>query len=54
MGLKETVSKTTIANVISALVIIIGTVYFAYKGDIESLKWVLAFALGYLFGRAAK
>jgi len=38
------------ANVVSAIAIISGVAYFIYTHDTESLKWVLAFALGYLFG----
>ena len=44
------VSRTSIANVVSGIAIVVGVGYFCWTRDTESLKWVLAFALGYLFG----
>ncbi|MEM4975978.1 MAG: hypothetical protein QXT64_01485 [Desulfurococcaceae archaeon] len=51
---RDAVSKATVANIVSAFTIIAATVYFIYRGDVESLKWLLAFTLGYLYGSTVK
>jgi len=47
---KELLTKTNIANVVSAIVCIGATGLAIYSQNWEMLKWIGAFALGYLFG----
>jgi hypothetical protein len=46
--------RTTIANVVSGIVIIAGAVYAYRNGDVELLKSLCLISAGYLFGVSAK
>jgi hypothetical protein len=46
--------RTTIANVVSGIVIIAGAVYAYRYGDAELLKSLCLVSAGYLFGVSAK
>ena len=54
MGIGEFAKRTTIANVVSAIVVITGLVILAFSHDNEAIKYVMASAIGYLFGRSGK
>jgi len=48
-SLKEWLSKGTLANLVAVIVVLSGTAYFIYVGDIDSIKWTAGFGLGWLF-----
>jgi hypothetical protein len=52
--LKEQISRTTIANIVAAIVILITAVYAYRNGDTELLKAICLIATGYLFGVSSK
>ena len=52
VSIKEIFSRSTLANVVAGIVVIAGTAYFIYSGDVDSLKWVAAIGLGWLFKEA--
>ena len=48
--LKEQISRTTVANIVAAIILIIGAVYAYRNSDVELLKALCFIAAGYLFG----
>jgi len=50
MGLLDHIERTSIANVVAGLVLIIASLYAAYTGDSAMLKDIALIAAGYLFG----
>ena len=52
--LKEQISRTTVANIVAAIVILITAVYAYRNGDTELLKAICLIATGYLFGVSSK
>jgi len=48
--LKEQISRTTVANIVAAIILITGAVYAYRNGDVELLKALCFIAAGYLFG----
>jgi hypothetical protein len=52
--LRDQISRTTIANVVAAIVILISSVYAYRTGDVELLKSLCLISAGYLFGVSAK
>jgi hypothetical protein len=46
--------RTTIANVVSGIVITLGAVYAYRNGDVELLKSLCLISAGYLFGVSAR
>jgi hypothetical protein len=54
MSLKELISRASVANITAAIILICAAAYAVYAKDIEILKYLSAFAGGYLFSRAAQ
>jgi sugar phosphate permease len=52
--LKDQISRTTVANIVAAVVILITAVYAYRNGDTELLKAICLIATGYLFGVSTK
>lgn len=48
-GIKVTISRSSLANGVAAFVVIGGAIYFMITKDTESLKWIVAGSLGWLF-----
>jgi len=53
-NIRERIGRTTIANVVSGIVIIAGAVYAYRCGDVELLKSLCFISAGYLFGVSAR
>lgn len=54
VGLGELADKTTIANVVAAVLAIGGLVVLALGHDYSSIKFLVSAAVGYLFGASRK
>lgn len=54
MSFKEMLTKTTIANICAAFIVIAGFSYGIATRNDDMVKWALGIGLGYLFGRASK
>lgn len=54
MSLKEVLAKSSIANATAAIILIAAIIYAVIHKDPETLKYLAAFASGYLFGKAHK
>jgi hypothetical protein len=52
--LRDQISRTTVANVVAAIVILISSVYAYRTGDAELLKSLCLVSAGYLFGVSAR
>jgi hypothetical protein len=52
--LRDQISRTTIANIVATIVILISSVYAYCTGDVELLKSLCLISAGYLFGVSAK
>jgi len=48
--LKEQISRTTVANIVAAIILVTGAVYSYRNSDVELLKALCFIAAGYLFG----
>jgi len=44
------ITRATIANVVAGIVVVSTTIWAITTGNAEMLKYIAAFALGYLFG----
>jgi hypothetical protein len=44
------IRRATVANVCAGISVLAAVGYACYSGNVELLKYVAAFALGYLFG----
>jgi hypothetical protein len=51
--LKEQISRTTIANIVAAIILVTGAIYSYKNSDVELLKALCFIAAGYLFGVSA-
>jgi len=49
--LKELVRRTTIANVVAAILLVVAAVYAFYSSDNELIRNLAMIAAGYLFSR---
>jgi len=50
---KAVIEKATVANICAGAVVLVGTAYAVVSGQVELVKYIVAFALGYLFGARA-
>lgn len=48
-GVKFSISRSSLANTVAAFVVVGGSIYFMITKDTESLKWLVAGSLGWLF-----
>jgi len=48
-SIKNWLSKGTLANLVAVVIVLSGSAYFIYVGDIDSIKWTAGFGLGWLF-----
>jgi len=54
VSLKESLTKSTLANIAAFIIVVSGLGYAIYTKNTELVKSLLLFGLGYLFGRQAK
>jgi len=52
MKLEEIISKTSMANIVAAVIIIVAIVYAVLTENDELVRNISLFGLGYLFGSA--
>jgi len=52
--LRDLFKRTTLANVVAAIVIVVSVAYAVHIGDSELLKNIALIAVGYLFGVGVK
>jgi hypothetical protein len=46
--IKDLISRSSLANLIAGVIILVGAVYFVYTKDGDSLKWMVGLGLGWL------
>jgi hypothetical protein len=51
MSLKETITRTTVANITSAILVIAGIAYFIYTKNTDGVMFLAGSGVGYLFGK---
>jgi len=54
MSVKDIISRASVANVVAGVILIGTVVYCVFSGDVEVLKYLSAFAAGYLFKRGVE
>ena len=48
-GVKGVIDRASLASIIATIAILVGLGYFIYAGDSESVKWLAAIGVGFLF-----
>jgi len=51
LSFRDLVSKSSVANVVSAIIAVGSLIYFIYTGNTDGVLFLAGAAIGYLFGR---
>lgn len=54
VSLKETISKTTMATIVSAIIVLAGIAYFIWIRNTDGVMFVTGAGIGYLFKELKK